>query len=204
MNPVQARARLRILKRWMAPIILAALVIQLAAGWTATSFVVLLCVISATFVWFGWQSIRHLARQVRLRLAGHVTTAMIAGYRRDEDSDDQGYLALVSFVTNVGEPHPLTPLTSQYETPPQNTGDGAERRTRGAGEMPPIGHTLRLVYDPSDPTWVDERLSWTQVAFTATCCVVAILLCGALLIGTLATEMPGFEHKATERAAGKR
>ena len=58
------------------------------------------------------------------------------------------------------------------------------------------GQTLRVVYDPRDPTWADERASWLQVGWLAICCVIAILLFGTVLVATIAT---GFRGEATER-----
>src|SRR5580704_8244692 len=119
MSPIQIQSRLRVWRRWAWLIICASVVVAWTTGWTEAYIVVLLCTVSGIAVWFGGHGMRHLAHHLRLRMAGHITTATIVAYREDEQSDEFRYVALVSFVTNSGEQRQLIPLTSRYERPPQ-------------------------------------------------------------------------------------
>lgn len=187
MNPIRARARLQVLRRWVAPVILAALVAQWAGAGTGLAFAVMLCAISGLAVWYGWRGMAHLLHHLRLRMAGHVATATITGYRTDDQSDDQPHVALVSFVTDEGADRRLVPLTTQYEDPPPGAGDAASAATQS--NTPPIGHVLRVVYDPADPTWVDARIGWPMLGLSALLCVIMVAWLGTVVIATIAVEI---------------
>jgi hypothetical protein len=196
MNPIQMRSRLRVWRRWGSLIICASVFVQWIIGSTETTFVVILSVISVIAVWFGWQGTVHLVQHLRLRLAGHVATATIKAYRKDEPFDERPYVPLVSFTTGAGEQRDLVPLTSRYEDPPQAAARVSDRgRTNGShGDAPPIGHTLRVVYEPADPTWADERSNGPMLALSMICHLVMVAMFGALLIATVATQVPALRH----------
>jgi hypothetical protein len=196
MDPRRTRARLRIMKRWAALIFGVPLLLYWGAGRTL-GFGLFLCAVSLVVVWFCWHAICHLAHHVRLRLGGHVATARVMGYREDHDADQGGYLALVSFVTSDGDLRPSVPLTFEYEELPR----GPERPTPLAERynVPPVGQTLRVVYDPSDPTWADACASWPMVALAAICGVVGMLLFATLLISTIAVLPQLIERPVTRR-----
>jgi hypothetical protein len=120
------------------------------------------------------------------------------GLEKEADADERPYLALVSFVTRAGQLRFSIPLAVPYEAPPSDP----ERPTplAEAHKVPAIGRTLRVVYDPRDATWADERLGLPGVALVATFGIVAILLFGALLISTIAVlpqaiEGPAMMHR---------
>ena len=193
MDPLRARRKLLIVKRWATLILGGALVLYYTAGWLL-GFAIFLAGVSALAVWVFWHAICHLARHVRLRLGGHVAMATVVGHREDQDADEGAYLALVSFVTRDGELRPSTPLTWQYEGPdPERPTPSGERC-----KVPPVGRTLRVVYDPRDPTWADERLSWPMVALAATSFIVAILMFGTLLIATIGVTPQVIEGTVTQ------
>jgi hypothetical protein len=197
MNPIQMQSRLRVLRRWAWLIICASLVVAWTTSWTEAYIVVLLSTVSGIAVWFGGHGMRHLLHHLRLRMAGHITTATIVAYREGEQSDEFRYVALVSFVTNSGEQRQLVPLTSRYERPPQALGDAPDGCEKGAtlSDAPPIGHSVRVVYDPTDPAWVDERFSWSVLGFSTFQLLAMIVLFGTLLIATLATQIPSIRHQ---------
>jgi hypothetical protein len=64
MNPIQARTRLRAQRRWIAPAIVVALILQSIPRWTDTAFAVMLSTISGLAVWSGMADLVH---HVRLR-----------------------------------------------------------------------------------------------------------------------------------------
>jgi hypothetical protein len=195
MDPPRTRRKLHITKGWVTPILGVPLLLYWIAGWTL-GFAIFLAALSALTVWALWHVLGHLARHARLRLGGHVATATVVGYRKDQDADEGAYLALVSFVARAGELRPSTPLASPYEKPPP---DPERPAPPGEGrKVPPIGQTLRVVYDPRDPTWVDERLSWPWIALMATCGILAILLFGWLLIATIAVTPQVIEGTVTK------
>jgi hypothetical protein len=138
---------------------------------------------------------RHLVHHLRLRMAGHITTATIVAYREDVQSDELRHVALVSFVTNSGEERQLIPLTSLYERPPEGSGDAPDGCEATLLDAPPIGHPVRVVYDPTDPTWVDERFSWSVLGFSTFQLLAMIVLFGTLLIATVATQVPSIRHQ---------
>ena len=196
MNPIQMESRLRILRRWALPVICASLVIQWTAGWTETSTVVLLGGVSAIAVWSGWHGIRHLVHHLRLRMAGHVTTATVVAYRKDLQSGTLQHVPLVSFATRAGEQRQLIPLTSRYEDPPEAP-DPLDRSGKRATPFlaPPIGHSVQVVYDPADPAWADERASWSALGVSTFQFLAMIVLFGALLMATLATQIPAIRSQ---------
>lgn len=193
MNPIQTRSRLLLWRRWGSLIICASVVVQWIIGSTETTFVVILSVVSIIAVWFGWQGLVHLLQHLRLRLAGHVAMATITAYRKDEPFDERPYVPLVSFVTSAGEQRGLVPLTSRYEDPPQAAARVSDRgRTNAShGDAPPIGHTLRVVYEPVDPAWADEATSGPKFALSVIVCLVMVTMFGTLLIATVATQLAG-------------
>jgi len=193
MDPLRTRAKFRAVRRWAAPIVWVSLLLCWMAGWTL-GFAIFLGGISAGVVWRCWHWVCHLAHHVRLRLAGHVATATVVSYREDRDADERAYLALVSFVTREGEVRPSTPLTFQYEEPPPDP----ERPTPLAEgyKVPAIGRTLRVVYDPRDPTWADERSGWAEIALGVTFGIVGLLLFGTLLISTIVVAPQAIEGTA--------
>jgi len=197
MNPIQMESRIRIVRRWAFPVICASLVVQWTAGWTETTSVVLLAGLSAVAVWSGWHGIRHLVHHLRLRMAGHVTRATVVAYRVDHQSGDLQHVPLVSFATRAGEQRQLIPLTCRYEYPPEAPGDPLDRSGKRAAPFlaPPIGHSVQVVYDPADPTWADERASWSVVGVSTFQFLAMIVLFGALLIGTLATQIPAIRSQ---------
>jgi hypothetical protein len=196
MNPIQIQSRLRVWRRWAWLIIGASLVVAWTTSRTEAYIVVLLCTVSGIAVWFGGHGMRHLAHHLRLRMAGHTTTATIVAYREGERSDECRYVAIVSFVTNSGEQRQLIPLTSRYGRPPQASGEASDGCEKGArlSDAPPIGHSVRVVYDPTDPTWVDERFSWSVLGVSTFQLLAMIVLFGTLLIATLATQIPSIGH----------
>jgi hypothetical protein len=171
------------MQRWAVVIFGVPLVLYWITGWILY-FGLFLCAVSVIVVWFFGHAILHLVHHLRLRLGGHVATATIVGYHEDPDADERAYLALVSFATRDGELRRSVPLTFQCEEPPPDP----ERPTplAEACKVPAVGQTLRVVYDPRDPTWADKRFSWVEVALIATSGIVAILLFGTLLIATIA------------------
>jgi len=197
MNPIQIQSRLRVWRRWAWLIVCASVVVAWTTGWTEAYIVVLLCTVSGIALWFGGHGMRHLAHHLRLRMAGHSTTATIVAYREDEQSDELRHVPLVSFVTKSGEQRQLIPLTSRYERPPQASGEAPDGCEEGAtlSDAPPIGHSVRVVYDPTDPTWVDERFSWSVLGVSTFQLLAMIVLFGTLLIAILATQIPFIRHQ---------
>jgi hypothetical protein len=195
MNPIQIQSRLRVLRRWAWLIVCASVVVAWTTGWTDAYIVILLCTVSGIAVWFGGHGMRHLAHHLRLRMAGHITTATIVAYREDVQSDELRHVALVSFVTNSGEERQLIPLTSRYERPPEGSTDAPDGREATLSDAPPIGRPVRVVYDPTDPTCVDERFSWSVLGVSTFQFLAMIVLFGTLLIATLTTQMPAIRHQ---------
>ena len=192
MNPLRIRARFRLMKRWAVPIFGFPLLLYWGGGWSL-GFGLFLCAVSVSVLWVCWHAMCHLAHHVRLRLGGHMAIATVVGYRKDPDADERAYLALVSFVTRDGELRPSIPLTFQYEEPPPDP----ERPTplADACKVPPVGQSLRVVYNPRDPTWADKRISWPEVALAAACGVAGILLFGTLLIATIAVVPQAIDRR---------
>lgn len=189
MTPIQIQSRLRTGRRWAWLIVGASFPVQWATGWTESYIVVLLCTVSVIAIWVGGHGLGHLMLHLRLRLAGHMTTATIVAYQDVEQADERRHVPLVSFVTHSGEHRQLVPLTSRYECPPEASSDMPDGGARGApcSDAPPIGRSMSVIYDPADPTWADERSSWLALGVSACQFLTMLGLLGTLLAATLTT-----------------
>jgi hypothetical protein len=91
---------------------------------------------------------------------------------------------LVSFATRAGQQRRLVPLTSRYEDPPTAGFPDRGRAETSHCHAPPIGHQVRVVYEPVDPTSADEHIGAPMLALSMIFHLVMIALFGALLIAT--------------------
>ena len=93
-------------------------------------------------------------------------------------------MPLVSFTTRAGQQRRLVPLTSRYEDPPTAGFPDRGRAETSHCHAPPIGHQVRVVYEPVDPTSADEHVGAPMLALSMIFHLVMIALFGALLIAT--------------------